>query len=55
MPAGLKLIRLLKAGCCPLDAGAKKPSEPSMAADEGVAAKVAVKPPVAGVAGKLTR
>ena len=48
------MIRPLKADC-PLEAGAKNPSVASMAAEEGVAVKVAVKPWVAGVAGKLTR
>ena len=54
MPVGLKLIRLLKTDCR-LEAGAKNPSAASMAEEEGVAVKFAVKPWVGGVAGKLTR
>ena len=53
-PAGLKLIRLLRAGCL-LKAGAKKPKEASMDDEKGVTEKVAVKPVVAGETGKLTR
>ena len=53
MPAGLKLIRLLRVGC-PAEAGEKKPSDASMADEEGVTEKVAVKP-LAGDAGKLIR
>jgi len=37
------------------DAGAKKPKAASMADEEGVTEKVAVKPWVAGEIGKLTR
>lgn len=52
MPAGLKLIRLLKAGCWLVST--KKPKAASMADEDGVAEKVAVKP-LAGDTGKLMR
>lgn len=48
------MIRLLRAGCL-LEAGAKKPKAASMAEEEGVAEKAAVKPVVARDTGKLTR
>lgn len=54
MPAGLKLMRPLRTDCW-LEAGAKKPKAASMAEEEGVAEKVAVKPVVGGDMGKLTR
>ena len=48
------MIRLLRVGWVE-EAGAKKPKAASMADEEGVAEKVAVKPVVASDVGKLTR
>jgi hypothetical protein len=53
-PTGLKWTNSLSDGCGP-GVGEKKPREASMALVDGVASKVAVKPWLSGVAGKLTR